>query len=126
MDRGALLTHIEKVSEGDLQTDNESFKNEEFNSNDPNMINLDIQPEIQHQPDIMKTTQQGSHPFHKQKTYNYTKMDNQRLENMKRKSKEVSMMKENIGLKIRQIYKEKLKEAQEQFKKMAQNNTEAL
>lgn len=46
MDRGALLTHIEKVSEGDLQTDNESFKNEEFNSNDPNMINLDIQPEI--------------------------------------------------------------------------------
>lgn len=46
-------------------------------------------------------------------------MDNQRLENMKRKSKEVSMMKENIGLKIRQIYKEKLKEAQEQFKKMA-------
>ena len=47
MDRGALLTQVDDVSSGDLQTDNESFKNEtEFNSNDPNMINLDHLPEI--------------------------------------------------------------------------------
>jgi hypothetical protein len=40
-------------------------------------------------------------------------MNNHRLDEMKKKSKEVSMLKENIGLKIRMIYKEKLREAQE-------------
>jgi|APSaa5957512535_1039671.scaffolds.fasta_scaffold680333_1 hypothetical protein len=42
MDRGALLAHIDNDSDGGLQTDNESFKNEEYNSNDPNLINLDL------------------------------------------------------------------------------------
>ena len=38
---------------------------------------------------------------------------------MRAKSKEVSMLKENIGFTIKRIYAEKLKEAQEQFKAMA-------
>lgn len=40
MDRGAILTAVDNAS--DIQTDNESFKNDDYNSNDPNMINLDL------------------------------------------------------------------------------------
>ena len=54
-------------------------------------------------------------------------MDPDMMEQMRAKSKEVSMMKENIGFTIKRIYAEKLKEAQEQFKAMAlQNNNHAL
>jgi hypothetical protein len=43
MDRGAVLTAFENAS--DSKTD-QSFKNEtEYNSNDPNMINLDLHEE---------------------------------------------------------------------------------
>jgi len=45
MDRGALLPPVENTS--DHQTDNESFNNDtDYNSNNPNMINLDLQPDV--------------------------------------------------------------------------------
>ena len=45
MDRGAVLTAVDNASDH-VYNDNESFKNDtEYNSNDPNMINLDL-PEI--------------------------------------------------------------------------------
>jgi len=39
-------------------------------------------------------------------------MDPRMIEQMRAKSKEVSMMKDNIGLTIKRIYAQKLKEAQ--------------
>jgi hypothetical protein len=62
MDRGAVLTAVENAS--DIQTDNESYKNEDYSSNDPNMINLDLQPEIRGDENEKKKTIAGAHPFH--------------------------------------------------------------
>lgn len=66
MDRGAILANVENAS--DIITDNESFKNDDYNSNDPNMINLDLQPEVRGHEDEKKKTIAGAHPFHNQKT----------------------------------------------------------
>jgi len=59
----------------------------------------------------LKKTQAGAHPFLKQKTYKFTKVNDTILSDFKEKSKQVAVIENRVKFKLKELYEQKLKEA---------------